>query len=299
MNDFEISNSPKEVAYNVRMFIRDHKDELKLLMRSIMPVLSILVLCALYLNYHLGLETVSFMKMNEPNSVDLSATLALAQQVHEHSMRHPLFYLAQVVNIFVAYCFAVVAVSWHRLVLLGRDRYEPMKFFAPKKHEINFVIVWTSLGVLVPLLIGFIGQIDWPTIVLSSFVLPYLMFKFSFYFPAKALDSHLSFKDSFRLTHGYFLKTLLTTIRAYWRVFVIFIGCMFCAGALSGALGVVIFDTPNVSDFLRGAYNQVIAQQFETILNIFFFQPIFTVLGVTILSNYYQHALRRKPVSDV
>lgn len=30
-----------------------------------------------------------------------------------------------------------------------------------------------------------------------------------------------------------------------------------------------------------------------------FFTPIFTVLWVTVLSNYYQHALQNKPVSEV
>ena len=141
-------------------------------------------------------------------------------------------------------------------------------------------------------------NMNFVVILFSMTLLPYLLFKISFYFPAKALDSHISFQDSFRLTNGYFWKSTFTSFRAFWRVILVLIGIGFVAAFVGAVIGQILFVTSDVDPFLKGAYNQVVNQAFQTVIVIFFFQPLFTVLGVTILSNFYQHALRHKPASS-
>ncbi len=69
-------------------------------------------------------------------------------------------------------------------------------------------------------------------------------------------------------------------------------------GIISAFVAAGVFGTGSVDPFLKGAYNQVVNQAIQTVIVVFVFQPLFTVLGVTILSNYYQHALRHKPDSS-
>jgi hypothetical protein len=298
MSDFQVTDNSKDAAYNARMFVKEHKDDLKALVKAIFPYLFLLIIVTLFVNYFMQMNTIEFMKENRPSDANnLQESMAFLNDVQKNSFSHPLFWFAQVINIGFAYLFAVIAVSWHRLVLLGRDRYEPMEVLSPKAHEVNFIILWTFIGVIVPLIVGFIGNISLITIGFSSIVLPYILFKISFYFPAKALDSHISFSDSYRLTSGYFWKMMLTSIRSFWRLVLVFILLMAAFGFVSGVLAVTVFNTDSVEPLFKGAYTQVISQQFQVIIGVLFFQPLFTVLGVTILSNYYQHALRHKPSS--
>jgi hypothetical protein len=51
-----------------------------------------------------------------------------------------------------------------------------------------------------------------------------------------------------------------------------------------------------IAEFTR---QNVIPMFFVQLPVYVFFTPIFTVLWVTVLSNYYQHALQNKPVSEV
>ncbi len=297
MSDFSISDTPKDAALNVRMFVKENMGELKNLVKSIAFYLLVLVIATLYVNYHMQMDAIEFMKDNRPSD-SVQGVLDFVSSVQQNSFSHPLFWVAQIINILFAYCFAVIAVSWHRLVLLGRDRYEPMKINAPQSHELNFVGVWVLIGTIVPFIFGYFGSINVVIILFSMTILPYLLFKISFYFPAKALDSHLSFRDSFRLTKGYLLKSIFTSLRAFWRSVLLLFGVSILVGIISAFVAAGVFGTGSVDPFLKGAYNQVVNQAIQTVIVVFVFQPLFTVLGVTILSNYYQHALRHKPDSS-
>ncbi len=296
MSNFSITDVPKDAAFNVRMFVKENKGELNTLVKSISLYLLILVIAALYINYHVQMDAIEFMKDNRPTE-GLTGTLDFLAAVQNNSLSHPLVWVAQIINVLFAYCFAVIAVSWHRLVLLGRERYEPMKINAPQRHELNFVGVWVLIGTIVPFIMTYYGSMNF-VVLFSMTLLPYLIFKISFYFPAKALDSHISFQDSFRLTNGYFWKSIFTSFRAFWRVILVLFVVVFFAAFIGAAIGQTLFGTSDVDPFLKGAYNQVVNQAFQTVIVVFFFQPLFTVLGVTILSNFYQHALRHKPASS-
>ena len=66
---------------------------------------------------------------------------------------------------------------------------------------------------------------------------------------------------------------------------------IFIVSFVGGFISVFIGDT----DF---NYRTVVADPLESFIMMLLFQPLFTALGVTILSNYYQCAMRSGYVTD-
>lgn len=295
MSDFEPSLEPKEAALKVRGFVKENRAELKRLMASVFPYLLILTVLSIFFDYQIQMDLIEYMK-----TMDIPKTqqdiLAFINHTVSLSYTSVYFYIGFFSKLLIGYCFASIAVSWHRLVLLGHDRYEPMSPLAPTRSELHFILMWTAIGTLLPFLLGVVSGINFWSVVLLAIILPYLTFKISFYFPAKALDSHLSFKQSFHLTNGYFWKSVFLGFRSFWRVTLVFAAIGLLMGAFGGMLARSFYYDDMTSAFIRGAYNQMATQPFQTVITVFFFQPLLTVLGVTVLSNYYQHALRHKSV---
>ena len=46
----------------------------------------------------------------------------------------------------IGYLFAVIAVSWHRLVINGRKNYKRMNIFKPQRHEVHFILMLAFLN---------------------------------------------------------------------------------------------------------------------------------------------------------
>jgi len=126
------------------------------------------------------------------------------------------------------YLYSVIAISWHRLVILGKDNYKPMSIFKPKFYEVQFILLLVLLNSiqLLALLSPFIPVnffIVMPILMITTVVIGmFLFFKLSFCFPAKAVNRPMSFKKSFSLTRGYFLKIFFTSIRAMALIGVLF-----------------------------------------------------------------------------
>ena len=295
MSRFEPVLAPKGVAFNARMFVKEHKGELRLLMKSVFPYLLVLAVSSIYFGYYIRMDTISYLEEVSPPKT-MEGILRLMDEAQSRSFSNPMLYFLFIVQVLIGYFFAVVAVSWHRLVLLGTEGYEPMHALRPRRSEIDFVIMWTFLGSIIPYSLSVLYGVNMWSVILLSVITPYIMFKISFYFPAKALDSHLSLGNSFRLTSGFFWKFLFSIIRSLWRVSLVFFVIMVVVGAVCGGLSLVAFEGQMTSSFMKGAYHQILIQPVQILLTVFIFQPLFTVLGVTVLSNYYQHALRHKPV---
>ncbi|PCJ97789.1 MAG: hypothetical protein COA45_08865 [Zetaproteobacteria bacterium] len=287
--------SSKETSAHVREFVSEHRSELGSLMKSILPFLLFFLCANLYVQYFLSMAGVEFMRdVAMPET--LSGYMQLMTDVQRHSYGNILTWVSFVLQISIGYCFAVIAVSWHRLVLLGRGNYEPMDFLKPQKHELDFVIMWTMLGTILPASMVFFFQIDLWLIVLTLIILPYLFFKVSFYFPAKALNSSVSLKSSFQLTSGYFWKFSFAIMRSCIRVGVIYFLFALIVGSIAASLAQTLYGDQMTSDIVRSMYEQLIGQSIMSVILVFLFQPLFTVLGVTVLSNYFQHAMQNKTV---
>ena len=201
----------------------------------------------------------------------------------------------------LAYLFAVIAISWHRLILLGPENYQPMDTFNPKKNELEFIgmlalvsflIPWAfQLLVINPSILGGAGPL---VIFILSIGFIYFCYKISFYFPAKAVDAPITIKNSFALTKGYFWKMIICYFLSVWRVLLAFFGVMLVGGFVFGLIIGIL--SAVLGDVIKENY-LIFQQALLSIPLVFYFQPLFTILGVGMLSNYYQHAVQTKSIT--
>ncbi len=288
---FNPTLSPKDTSLNVRTFIKEHKTEFWTLVRLVLPYLCVLVPISMYLTFVVGLEMAEVVR-SYPEPKTLQEVMDFTSFLIKSAYFKPLNLLAILVNIAIAYCFAVIAISWHRLVLLGPENCAPMSILSPQKHELQFVMMLMLISVVFPNILFNFFHIGF--VFLISILSFYVFFRISFYFPAKAVDANISLSDSFKLTKGYFGKFFFSMIRAFFRVALVYLAVSFLVGMISGVVTMYLFQDQITSEFVRGFYNQTVNQPLLMIPLFFYFQPVFTVLAVTILSNYYQHALQNK-----
>ena len=199
-------------------------------------------------------------------------------------------------GLFASYFLTALAISWHRVVILGPDHFTPMDPFHPKNHEIAFIGMGLLIGLMVfastVLIVAFSALIHQAVIFLgvaaAIIFAVYLAYKFSFYFPAKAVDAHVTLKQSFYLTRGYFWKIIAASLRASLKTFVQLI-----VYALVLFVIMTTFLIVTGNDTGEG----LIVDTLVFILGIpilIYFQPLLTVIGVTSLSNYYMHAMQNR-----
>lgn len=199
-------------------------------------------------------------------------------------------------ELLASYFYTAFVISWHRVAIHGPEHAVMMNPFKPKKHELAFI----GIG----LLIGFTGIVGGAlagstllihpiigAVAFFSFLIAFLYvgYKICFYFPAKAVNASITFKESFALTKGYFWKLAgayaLSVLRYILGVILYLIGV-----ALLG------FITAILGGESLGE-NTVAAIILDTVLTlpiVLYFYPLFYAVGVTVLSNYYQHAIQNK-----
>ena len=244
-------------------------------------------------------------------TINLVPTYLMFSELSKPDIQNPdlsfgnyFFYFMLFTNIFIAYVYAVIAISWHRMVILGKDRFKPVNMLFPEKNEIFFVLAVAFLGAIMPVWVMYIGHyvmeivehyigFDYffPLSMMLMFVCPLILFiffsfKMSFYFPAKAIKSNLSISDSFILTSGFFWKMTITLMRVSFIPVLILIAYFYLATKVPG------FVMKNVSK-----ENYILAlQALVFLINLpwyLFFQPLLTIIGVTVVSNYYLCALAK------
>lgn len=195
-----------------------------------------------------------------------------------------------------AYFYSCFAITWHRVVLHGPERAEPMNPFKPEKTDLAFIGMGIALFVAAFVLstisalflfLGPVGGILFTVAIISVII---VFAKMCFYFPAKAVKSHLSLKDSFHATKGYVIKVWSAPFVASWRVILAAIGYFIVATALAG---IVV----SMTQYSPDGPPSRIALMFGFMIQIpmlVYFQPIMYALGIGVLSNYYQHYMQNK-----
>lgn len=203
-------------------------------------------------------------------------------------------------SIFSAYFFAVLMITWHRVVIHGPDKYERMNPLKPKKNELMFMGMWILIFLataIVFVIVGVaclaavtLGKISGLVALIIAFAVliiggTYISYRFFFYFPAKAVNSSLTLKQSFSLTRGYIWKLIAATFMAIlktWGLMILYMLIVFMGGM-------------SVIGYIFGS--GVIAHIASFLLNLpmtLYFQPLLIAYGVTGLSNYYMHAMQNK-----
>ncbi len=189
-----------------------------------------------------------------------------------------------------SYFIGVLAITWHRVVIHGPDNYEPMNIFKPKKHELAFIlapalltVLYFAVAAILIILSAALSQILAVLIGLAAVIFGVIgAMRISFYLPGKAVNANMTFKKSWHMTKGYIWRLMTAGFYAIWRVLLICMlylaGAVFIASTISAAAGMTGFILPLILFIAFIPFN-------------IFFEPLLTVLGVTVLSNYYQWAI--------
>ena len=147
----------------------------------------------------------------------------------------------------------------------------------------------------VGLALGGIAALSKSTII-SVLILPlvlfalYLGFKTCFYFPSKAVNDTITLRQSFHMTKGYIWKLVATSFRAAFKLWLIMLVYLLLSVGLIVGLGTIMANGADSIVFTLAGFLLGLPV-------VLYFQPLLTIIGVTALSNYYQHALQNKGAS--
>jgi len=320
MTPFQPTLGAVETGKNVRHFVRENKGEFWTILKSVIPYLLLTFAIIIVLQSYTQKEMTLIMEEAQKEMASITDILnntpskeeakikaqeklqeigKNAQIKIESSLNIKIYeYAGYGVQIIISYLFAVIAISWHRLVIFGHERYKPMQIFKPQKHEIHFMLLVGLTSFILPMIFGFfvtsimtLGSISIVLMIAGLIFYIYLNYKICFLFPSRAVNADISIKDSFQLTKGYFWKFIgasffacILTILAIILVFII--SNIILMPIIAGLQPNGLTDMLELSFLLQGA----------TMFPMYiYFIPVLTVLIVTVLSNYYQHALQNKP----
>jgi len=275
MTPFNATLDTKETATNVRTFIKNNMNVFWDIFKPLIPYIAVLTAIDIFMTFF----------VMEPNPE--------TGELREFSLG----------GLIATYFFTCLAISWHRVVLDGPDRYTPMNPLKPQKSEWAFI----GMGILVFLIPFFFGLAAGLLVALTKIkalfllVIPailfaiYLTLKFIFYFPSKATGNTVTLRQSYIMTNGYIWKMFATNVRAAFKTFLWMLLYLFCAVITLGVIGstATIMNAENMLG-LGGTLGALMMLPI-----VFYFQPLFTIIGVTVLSNYYQHALQNKQLPPV
>ncbi len=208
-------------------------------------------------------------------------------------------YVGLLISLFYFYLTSCIIITWHRVVINGADNFIAMHPLKPKINEITFIVMEVlillgSLAIaLLPLWLAAItGQ---HTLVILFFItIPlalYISWKLIFYFPAKATNNTMTLKQSYNLTKGY-----------TFNMFVVIFTTGIIASLLVKQIYLILATIIEAGISILGeSQPEFVYIIFEVLINMplfLFIYPIIAIFNVTLLSNYYQHALQNKPITQ-
>lgn len=196
-------------------------------------------------------------------------------------------------GIFSAYLIICISISWHRVVIHGPEHYTPVNPLKPTKSELLFIgtilgLFITAFAITIAVVLA--AKMIFPALIPLVFIalivlLIFLASRISFYFPSKATGGDLTLNQSFQLSKGYVLRLIFTPFFAMWKMLLIYLGYVILGVAVMYGLGYILGQAAGeglLSVFLLFLFGAPIQLYFE---------PLLAVIGVTVLSNFYQHAL--------
>ena len=273
MNNYQIAYDAKDVSANVKAFLTENKAIFWNVFRPLLP-------------YIIGLHLLDI--------VLAAAGLTFIQYL-------------PIGHVLASYFMTALVITWHRVTLHGPDNFVPMNPFKPQKNELIFIGMGLVVFGLFPFLsavltfgigggLGAVLKMPVLSIVFLVLALGFFLWSlyyiclFLFYFPARALNTPITLKESAYLTRGYIWKILWGGFRTSFKILIaVFLYTI--VGAV--LIGVFLTVTGNAQT-QNIVLNQIMTFVFELPLTVYF-APILSVIGVMVLSNYYQHALQNKP----
>ncbi len=297
----------------VQNYVKEHKSEFWDLLKMYGPYLFALVILVIVAT-SLNLQKIISLSQQVHTADTEAAANAAKEELHKFSTNpyaSPYGLLGIVFQLGMGYITAAFAISWHRLVLLGSQQYQPMNLFKPEKNEIHFILLMMVLTHIIPFAIGFtygfiaggssisINAVMSLSLFIGYVVWIYLFYKFIFYFPAKAVNQSITLGQSFKMTNGYFWKLFWTSIRAIVKTMLWMVLFMFVGGiAISILTAILVFGLGLFGGHDDFSGTMMLAAQLVNIPLYVYFVPLMIVIGVTVISNYYQHALQNKGIPE-
>ncbi len=248
----------REAANNARNFVRENQDAFWAILKPLLPY--ILALHALD-------AVVMGLFVSDPNNS------------------------IQIGGIFVSYFTSMLMISWHRVVIHGADRYEPANPFKPKRHELAFIFVPLLVGagmgigsIISTIPLAAISKAAAITVGLLLLIFSVIVaFRVIFYLPGKAVNANMTLRKSWHMSKGYIWKLISAGFLSSWRVLLVYITYLVAAAILGGLIGNALFGAQGILFYL---FFYIIMLPLYA-----YFTPLLSVLGVTVLSNYYQWAI--------
>ncbi len=197
----------------------------------------------------------------------------------------------QIGGILVSYFTSMLMITWHRVVIHGADRYESANPFKPKRHELAFIFVPLLIGaamgfgsVISVFVLASVSKAVAITVGLFLLAFSFIVaFRVVFYLPGKAVNADMTLRKSWTMSKGYIWKLVSSGFLATWRVILAYIAYLVAAAVIGGTIGSALFGTDGILFYLFF---------YILMLPLFaYFTPLLSVLGVTVLSNYYQWAI--------
>ncbi|MGH1404670.1 MAG: hypothetical protein ACRBDL_10550 [Alphaproteobacteria bacterium] len=253
-----------DTSKNITAFINHNYDEFWMIYRNLMPfIFGLQLLGAL-------IDTFFF-----PNSTN--------------------FIFSETFHLMYLYFMGIWAINWHRLVINGID-YTPMRIFKPKRNELIFMLIAVlltvgsmaifSAGIFIPLQSGVKAVWPYVLIMFGSFCVSFfILYRFSFYFPARATNNPLTLMQAFHLSKGYIWNLFWSGFFASLKFMIILALLITFRTIMEALFGI---DKESHSPLMTFMLDSPIT---------LFFEPMYTVIGITALSNYYLYAMAHQKES--
>ena len=107
-----------------------------------------------------------------------------------------------VLTIVPFFLYAVLAITTHRIILLGPESISEWGVYVPRKREFYFVLYSIGLGLLM-IPFGFLALIPTVGWFIAALAIIYMMARLSLVFPAIATDQGWTFSDSWKATRNH------------------------------------------------------------------------------------------------
>lgn len=266
MSNFEPVFNTRDAARYAREFVRSHMPVFWHIFKPLMPFIAI---C-----YFIDTILLAYFKISFPLG-----------------------------SIGAAYFMFALAISWHRVIIHGAQDYKAVNPFNPQKDELRFMGM--AMGVAIAFVLSIMIAAGVGALIAPAFGFLFgaavaligvqYLFRISFYFPARATGTLITLKQSSQMTKGVCLKIFSANFLATWRVMLAMIAYMIIfMGMIMGVLMINLMQGPSALDDPEldvPAIVHLVMYLFNMPISLYF-EPLITVIGVTILSNYYQYVMR-------
>lgn len=287
-----ISSTSGEASLNARLFVTEHKDVLWSMVRGLSPYFLMLGFLGSLAGYisSLGMqESIANLPRSESGRPLMNdAFFAFMRD----SYTDPMSILGAVLQIMLVYVSAVLGINWYRFALSPSQDFVPMNIFRPQKSELHYVAILAVVNLLPVLGLyifsygHFIATVICGIFIILSWV---LCIRMGFIFPALAMNHEAGLSEIYKLNKGYFWKIVFSMMRVLVRILGIYILYVLLTSMVLSVIGLK-------DDLWDGSINftNAIAGFIIDIPLYLYFAPIIMVLSITVLANFYAHALQSK-----